>query len=35
MLRERYGIEHTTIQIERAIPPEHDEPMTRPVQRIE
>jgi cobalt-zinc-cadmium efflux system protein len=35
MLRERFGIEHTTIQIERAIPPELDEPMTRPVQRIE
>jgi cobalt-zinc-cadmium efflux system protein len=35
LLRERYGIEHTTIQIERAIPPELDEPMTRPVQRIE
>jgi cobalt-zinc-cadmium efflux system protein len=35
VLRERYGIEHTTIQIERAIPPERDEPMTRPVQRIE
>ena len=35
VLRERYGIEHTTIQIERAIPPERDEPMTRPLQRIE
>jgi cobalt-zinc-cadmium efflux system protein len=35
VLRERYGIEHTTIQIERAIPPDRDEPMTRPVQRIE
>ena len=35
MLRERYGIEHTTIQIEGAIPPERDEPMTLPVQRIE
>jgi cobalt-zinc-cadmium efflux system protein len=35
VLRERYGIEHTTIQIEPAIPPERDEPMTRPIQRIE
>ena len=34
-LRERFGIEHTTIQIERAIPPERDEPMTRPLARIE
>jgi cobalt-zinc-cadmium efflux system protein len=35
VLRERFGIEHTTIQIEPRIPPEHDEPMMRPVQRIE
>ncbi|MGH7566111.1 MAG: cation diffusion facilitator family transporter [Gemmatimonadota bacterium] len=35
VLRERFGIEHTTIQIEPCIPPEHDEPMMRPVQRIE
>ncbi len=35
VLRERFDIEHTTIQIERAIPPELDEPMTLPVQRIE
>jgi cobalt-zinc-cadmium efflux system protein len=35
LLRERFGIRHTTIQIESSIPPERDEPMTRPVQRIE
>jgi cobalt-zinc-cadmium efflux system protein len=35
VLRESFGIEHTTIQIEPRIPPERDEPMTRPVQRIE
>lgn len=35
VLRERFGIEHTTIQIEPCIPPERDEPMARPVQRIE
>jgi cobalt-zinc-cadmium efflux system protein len=35
ILRERFGIEHTTIQIEPRIPPESDIPMTRPVQRIE
>jgi cobalt-zinc-cadmium efflux system protein len=35
VLRDRFGIEHTTIQIEPCIPPERDEPMARPVQRIE
>ncbi len=35
ILRDRFGIEHTTIQIEPRIPPECDLPMTRPVQRIE
>lgn len=35
LLRERFRIVHTTIQIEPRIPAERDEPMTRPVQRIE
>lgn len=35
VLRERFGIEHTTIQVEPRIPPDRDVPMTRPVQRIE
>jgi cobalt-zinc-cadmium efflux system protein len=35
LLRERFGIEHTTIQMESRIPPERDVPMSRPVQRIE
>ena len=35
LLRERFGIEHTTIQIEPRVPPGHDAPMSRPVQRIE
>ena len=35
VLRERFDIHHTTIQIEPRIPPGHDQPMTRPLQRIE
>jgi len=35
LLRERFDIHHTTIQIEPRTPPGHDQPMTRPVQRIE
>ena len=35
LLREEFGIVHTTIQVEPRIPAGRDEPMTRPVQRIE
>lgn len=35
VLRERFDIHHTTIQIEPRTPPGHDAPMTRPLQRIE
>ncbi|HET6617106.1 MAG TPA: cation diffusion facilitator family transporter [Gemmatimonadota bacterium] len=35
LLREEFGIAHTTIQVEPRIPAGRDEPMTRPVQRIE
>lgn len=34
LLRERYGILHTTIQIEPQSPPQHDQPMEYPVARI-
>lgn len=34
LLRERYGILHTTIQIEPQSPPQHDQPMDFPVARI-
>lgn len=34
-LRESFSITHTTIQIEAATPPAHDEPMARPVARLE
>ncbi|HUF89020.1 MAG TPA: cation diffusion facilitator family transporter [Gemmatimonadota bacterium] len=35
LLRERFEIHHTTIQIEPRTPPDHDQPMTRPLERIE
>lgn len=35
VLRERFEIHHTTIQIEPRTPPGHDQPMTRPLERIE
>lgn len=35
LLRERFDIHHTTIQIEPRTPPGHDQPMTRPLERIE
>lgn len=35
LLRESYGIDHTTIQIESATPPDHDAPMEHPVARVE
>jgi Co/Zn/Cd efflux system component len=35
ILREDFRIAHTTIQVEPRIPADRDEPMTRPVQRIE
>lgn len=34
LLRERFGITHTTIQIEPGTPPLHDEPMDHPVARL-
>lgn len=35
MLREQYGILHTTIQLEPESPPDHAEPMTHPVATLE
>ncbi|MGH7551068.1 MAG: cation diffusion facilitator family transporter [Gemmatimonadota bacterium] len=35
LLRERYGINHTTIQFETETPPEHSRPMARPIQTLE
>lgn len=35
VLRERFGLTHTTIQMESQIPPDHDEPMDHPVTTIE
>ncbi len=35
MLRERYDIVHTTIQLEPGSPPDHAEPMTHPVATVE
>ncbi|MGH7565001.1 MAG: cation diffusion facilitator family transporter [Gemmatimonadota bacterium] len=35
LLRERYGITHTTIQLESETPPEHARPMARPIQTLE
>ncbi|MGH7571177.1 MAG: cation diffusion facilitator family transporter [Gemmatimonadota bacterium] len=35
LLRERYGITHTTIQLESETPPEHLKPMARPLQTLE
>lgn len=35
ILRERYGITHTTIQLEPETPPEHGRPMARPIPTLE
>jgi cobalt-zinc-cadmium efflux system protein len=35
LLREEFRITHTTIQLERASPPGHAEPMTFPVETVE
>ncbi len=35
LLRESYGITHTTIQLETETPPEHSRPMARPIQTLE
>lgn len=35
LLRERYGITHTTIQLEPGAPPEDTRPMARPIQTLE
>ncbi|HET9581218.1 MAG TPA: cation diffusion facilitator family transporter [Gemmatimonadota bacterium] len=35
VLRERYGITHTTIQLEPETPPDHARPMARPVPTVE
>lgn len=35
LLRERYGITHTTIQLETETPPEYSRPMARPIPTLE
>lgn len=35
LLRERFAITHTTIQLEPEIPPDHARPMARPIQTLE
>lgn len=35
LLRERFGIDHTTIQLEPEAPPGHGEPMAHPLERVE